>query len=128
MNRAKENIVRARKRLAFVMGVHAGMEEEYEKRHSPIWAELHRALKDHGAHNYSIYLLPNTTRVGAKLDPAPGPRQLFAYVEVEDEERWNAIAKTEICQKWWAYMSPLMPGNADGSPAATTLKEVFHID
>ncbi len=56
-------------RKAFVMSVHKGFEAEYEKRHSPIWPELHAVLKTHGAHNYSIFLHPDT-------------RQLFAFVEV----------------------------------------------
>ena len=34
------------------MSVNAGMEEEYEKRHSPIWPELEAALKEHGVLNY----------------------------------------------------------------------------
>ena len=45
-------------RKAFVMSVHAGAEEEYEKRHNPIWPELEKVLKDHGVLNYSIFLLP----------------------------------------------------------------------
>lgn len=92
-----------------------GNEEEYEKRHTPIWPELAEALKAHGAHNYSIYLNPETL-------------QLFAYVEIENEERWNAIAQTEICQLWWKHMSDLMETHEDGSPVAHPLPEVFHLD
>jgi len=102
-------------RKAFVMSVHAGQEQEYERRHSPIWAELAAVLKAHGAHNYSIFLLPAT-------------RQLFGYVEVEDEARWNAIAQTPICRKWWAYMGDIMPANPDHSPVSQSLREVFHLD
>jgi L-rhamnose mutarotase len=103
------------KRIAFLMSVNEGQEEEYERRHRPIWPELERVLKEHGVHNYSIFLHPPT-------------RQLFAYAEIEDEERWQAIAKTEICQKWWAYMKDIMPSNPDNSPKSEDLKEVFHID
>jgi L-rhamnose mutarotase len=102
-------------RKAFVMSVYEGYEKEYEKRHNPIWAELEQTLKSHGVHNYSIFLHPET-------------RQLFAYVEIEDEERWNAIAKTDICQRWWKYMREIMPSNPDNSPVSIELKEVFHID
>ena len=102
-------------RKAFVMSVNAGAEEEYEQRHRPIWAELEQTLKDHGVHNYSIFLHPET-------------RQLFGYVEIEDETRWAAIANTEICQKWWAHMGDIMPSNPDNSPVAADLREVFHID
>jgi len=102
-------------RKAFVMSVNPGAEEEYEKRHTPIWRELEAVLKDHGVHNYSIFLHEET-------------RQLFAFAEVEDEERWNSIAQTEVCQKWWKHMGDVMPSNPDNSPVASNLKEVFHLD
>ncbi|HEY5743214.1 MAG TPA: L-rhamnose mutarotase [Terrimicrobiaceae bacterium] len=103
------------KRKAFLMSVHPGMGQEYEKRHSPIWPELESALKDHSVLSYSIFLHPET-------------RQLFGYVEIEDEERWSAIAETAVCKKWWAYIKDLMPSNPDNSPISRDLKEVFHID
>jgi L-rhamnose mutarotase len=102
-------------RKAFVMSVNAGQEAEYERRHRPIWDELAAVLRAHGAHNYSIFLHPET-------------RQLFAYVEIEDEARWNAIAQTPICRKWWKHMGDIMPSNPDTSPVALGLKEVFHLD
>jgi L-rhamnose mutarotase len=52
---------------------------------------------------------------------------LFGYVEVEDDARWDAIALTPACQKWWRYMSEIMPANADGSPVSRPLKQVFHL-
>ncbi len=102
-------------RKAFVMSVHEGSEEEYERRHRPIWRELEEVLKEHGVHNYSIFLHPET-------------RQLFGYVEIEDEERWAAIAETEVCRKWWKHMADVMPANPDDSPVSTELREVFHLD
>ena len=102
-------------RKAFVMSVDAGQEAEYEHRHRPNWPQLEETLKAHGVHNYSIFLLPDT-------------RQLFAYAEIEDESRWDAIADTEICKKWWAHMGDVMPSNPDNSPVAKNLREVFHID
>jgi L-rhamnose mutarotase len=102
-------------RKAFVMSVSPGKEVEYERRHRPIWPELEQTLKSHGVHNYSIFLHPQTN-------------QLFGYVEIDDEERWNAIAKTESCKKWWAFMKDVMPSNPDNSPISAPLKEVFHID
>lgn len=102
-------------RKAFVMSVNAGQEGEYERRHNPIWEDLHQAIKDHGVTNYSIFLDPRT-------------RNLFGYAEIEDEQRWNAIGQTEHCKRWWAHMKDLMPSNPDNSPVADELKEVFHID
>ncbi len=101
-------------RKAFVMSVHPGHEAEYERRHRPIWDELAEVLRAHGVHNYSIHLHPET-------------RQLFGYAEIESEERWQAIASTEVCQRWWKYMADLMPANPDSSPVATSLREVFYL-
>jgi L-rhamnose mutarotase len=97
------------------MSVNPGSEQEYERRHNPIWKELEDVLKQHGVHNYSIFLHPET-------------RQLFAYAEVEDEVRWQAIARTDVCQRWWKHMGDVMPSNPDNSPVAAALREVFHID
>lgn len=102
-------------RKAFVMSANAGQEAEYERRHRRIWPELEAILKQHGVRTYSIFLLPET-------------RQLFAYVEYDCEEQWNAVAETSICQKWWSYMKDIMPSNPDNSPVSSQLKEVFHLD
>ncbi|PQV64202.1 L-rhamnose mutarotase [Abditibacterium utsteinense] len=102
-------------RKAFAMSVNAGKEAEYQARHTPIWPDLQTVLETHGVHNYSIFLHPET-------------QQLFAFVEIEDEARWNAISQTEACQKWWAFMRDIMPCNADNSPVSLELCEVFHLD
>jgi len=102
-------------RKAFVMTLKPGNQAEYESRHNPIWPKLRDALKGHGVSNYSIFLHRDSDR-------------LFAYAEVESEELWGEIADTEVCRQWWSHMKDLMLTNADDSPLATTLDEVFHID
>jgi len=102
-------------RRAFAMSVHPGREVEYERRHSPIWPELEKTLKDHGVHTYTIFLDPET-------------RQLFAYVEFEDQRQWDAVAETAVCKRWWAHMRELMPSTPDNSPVSKELHEVFHIE
>ena len=102
-------------RKAFVLQVNAGAEAEYARRHQPIWDDLAAVLTAHGVHNYSIF-----------LDPAT--RQLFGYVEIEDEARWNAIAQTDACRRWWRFMGDIMPSNPDHSPVSRGLNEVFHLD
>jgi len=102
-------------RKSFVMSVHAGAEAEYERRHNPIWPELERVLREHGVRTYFISLLPATG-------------QLFAYVEIEDEIRWAAIAASPVCKRWWRHMADMMPHNADNSPVTTELKEVFLLE
>jgi L-rhamnose mutarotase len=101
-------------RIAFRMLVHPGQEAEYIRRHNPIWPELEATLKAHGVREYSIF-----------LDRTTG--DLFAYAQIDDLARWQAIANTEICRKWWASMAPLMTSNPDTSPVARDLEEVFHI-
>ena len=102
-------------RKAFLMRLEPGNQPEYERRHNPIWPELQAVLKAHGVHNYSIYLEQEAD-------------YLFAFAEIESEERWQQIAQTEVCQRWWAYMKDLMQTNDDNSPVAIELKEVFHLD
>jgi L-rhamnose mutarotase len=97
------------------MSVHEGAAAEYERRHNPVWADLEDTLVRYGVSSYSIF-----------IDPLTG--DLFAYVELEDEERWNRIASTEVCRRWWASMRELMPSNDDGSPVSLPLREVFHIE
>jgi L-rhamnose mutarotase len=66
-------------------------------------------------HNYSIFFDEET-------------HTLFGYVEIESEEKWNAIANTEICKKWWDFMADCMETNPDNSPKSSNLEEVFHIN
>jgi L-rhamnose mutarotase len=85
------------------------------RRHNPIPEDLRAVLKSHGVSNYSIHLLAETG-------------QLFAYVEVADERQWAAIAATPECRRWWAFMQDMMETNADHSPRATELREVFYLE
>ena len=102
-------------RKALLMKLKPGCQEEYQRRHNPIWPELQAVLKEHGVSNYSIFLDRRTD-------------QLFGYVEIESKSRWEQIAQTEVCQRWWAHMKDLMLTNPDDSPLTTELAEVFHLD
>lgn len=101
-------------RKAFRMSVHPGREQEYAARHAPIWPELRDTLIAHGVRQYAIF-----------MDPATG--DLFACAEIESEERWQAITKTEVCRRWWQSMRELMPSNPDASPVSRDLQEVFRL-
>ena len=101
-------------RKAFRMSVYAGQQDEYTRRHSPIWRELEEELIAHGVRTYSIF-----------IDAPTG--DLFAYLEIEDEARWQAIAQTEVCRRWWHSMREIMPSSDDDSPVSHELREVFHI-
>jgi L-rhamnose mutarotase len=100
---------------AFRMRVHPEHVAEYERRHNPIWPELEATLRAHGVSRYAIFLDEQTA-------------ELFAYAEVESEERWAAIASTDVCQRWWQSMRMLMPSNPDASPESRNLREVFRLD
>ncbi len=102
-------------RKAFKMSIHPDAHAEYERRHRPIWKELEDTLIVHGVLNYSIFLDQQTS-------------EILGYAEIESEQRWLAIAHTEVCKRWWAHMRDLMPTNPDNSPIASELKEVFHIE
>ena len=97
------------------MALHPGAREEYERRHRPIWKDLENVLVAHGVRSYSIYLDPATS-------------DLFAYVELESEERWQSIAGTDTCRRWWRHMRELMPTEPDGRPVARDLQEIFHLE
>ena len=96
------------------MSVNPGHQADYQRRHNPIWAELDDVLRRYGVRSYSIFLDPDTS-------------DLFAYAEIESDERWAAIAGTEVCRRWWRSMRELMPSNPDDSPLSRDLREVFHL-
>ncbi|HEX6730891.1 MAG TPA: L-rhamnose mutarotase [Pyrinomonadaceae bacterium] len=98
------------------MTLKPGCSVEYKRRHNPIWPELEAILKNHGVANYSIF-----------LDGSSNHR-LFAYVEVQSEEQWLQIARTEPCRRWWAHMKDLMLTNDDNSPVVSEMDEVFHLE
>ncbi len=79
------------KRLGQIMYLHKDAYEEYAKRHNNLFPEMRKALKEAGAHNYSIFLNKENG-------------ELFAYLEVDNIEKYNDIAKTDAAKKWWAYM------------------------
>jgi len=98
----------------FMLYLLPGFVAEYQRRHDEIWPELVVVLKQHGGRNYSIFLEESS-------------HQLFAYVEIENEQKWNEVANTEVCQKWWRFMEDIMKTNADHSPVVTTLHPVFYM-
>ncbi|MBL9170122.1 MAG: L-rhamnose mutarotase [Verrucomicrobiales bacterium] len=101
-------------RKAFKMFVHPDQHAEYERRHRPIWPELEAVLRQHGVRSYSIFIDSTTN-------------ELFAYAEIEDESRWEQIAATEVCQRWWKSMSSLMESHPDHRPKSVELREVFRL-
>lgn len=72
-------------------------------------------IHEYGGTNYTIFLDEETNT-------------LFGYIELENENKWDQSADTEICRKWWKYMADIMETNDDNSPISISLKNVFHLD
>ncbi len=102
-------------RIAFLMSIKPGTEEEYSRRHQAIWPEMVAELRAAGAHNYSIF------RAGTTL---------FAYLEVEDLARYRAaLASSEIAARWEAYMQDILIRAVDPITLfPALLPEQFHLD
>lgn len=99
-------------RVASLMRLKPGSEEEYERRHAAVWPDLLQLLSETGIRNYSIY------RHG--LD-------LFSYLEIERPEDQAALPQNPVMRRWWEYMEPLMECEPDATPKQTPLPEVFHL-
>lgn len=102
-------------RKSFKMHLYEGMAEEYERRHNLLWPEMKKMIREHGGHNYSIFLDDETN-------------VLYGYIEIENEELWAKSADTPINRKWWDFMADIMDTNDDNSPVSVDLKPVFYLD
>ncbi len=102
-------------RVGFVMRLLPGQEGEYRRRHAAVWPEMLEALREAGAHDYSIFLRGE---------------DLFGYLEVDDLERFQqAIAASEVNARLQREMAGLIDPLTD--PATwfhRRLDEVFHLD
>jgi L-rhamnose mutarotase len=103
-------------RVAFIINLKPGSEEEYKRRHDEIWPEMMQALRNAGMHNYSIFLGPGG--------------QLFAYLETEDFERMaRTIGRDPVNARWQEYMKDLISVDVDPQTGfARLLPEMFHAE
>lgn len=102
-------------RIAFVMKLKAGHEEEYLRRHQEIWPEMVDTLKKAGISNYNIYL---------------NGLQLFATLEVDDFNYMTAsLANDPTAARWEETMQEIIERDVDPEtnfPAL--LPQMFHLD
>jgi L-rhamnose mutarotase len=110
-----QGVFEMEQRLAFVMKLKPGFEQEYQRRHSAIWPELKKLLGANGVYDYSIFLQRETL-------------QLFAFQRVRGEGGSQDLGSDPLVQKWWAYMADIMETNPDNSPVTIPLEEVFHME
>jgi L-rhamnose mutarotase len=103
------------RRIAFTMKIKPGSEEEYRRRHQQVWPGLLADLKQAGCSRYSIYM--------RGLD-------LFAYMEVEDFQRFLSIMAGSLASgRWEEYMSDILIRETDPATGFPfVLPEVFHLD
>jgi L-rhamnose mutarotase len=101
-------------RHAFKMFLNPGMKAEYKKRHDEIWPELVELLKQSGISNYSIFYDEDTNI-------------LFGYLERTYNHTMNDLPNHAIMKKWWNYMKDIMRYNADGTPTALAIEDVFYM-
>ena len=52
---------------------------------------------------------------------------LFGVLWRQDDHTMDALADTEIMQRWWAHMADIMEVNPDNSPVAVPLTSVFQM-
>jgi L-rhamnose mutarotase len=102
-------------RIAVVMKVRPGEEEEYRHRHRAVWPEMLQALKEAGCSNYSIFMRG---------------RELFAYMEVEDFDTLRReLAASEVSQRWETDMAGIMEqALLPETGFHELLPEVFHLE
>jgi L-rhamnose mutarotase len=103
-------------RVCFVLQVKPERLEDYKQRHSSVWPEMLRALRESGWNNYSLFLRPDGLLVG--------------YLETDDFERARAgMARREVNERWQREMSGFFV-RLDGLPpdrAMEPLEEIFHL-
>ena len=102
-------------RIAFIMKIKPGSEEEYRRRHQQVWPELLADLKQAGCSRYSIYMRG---------------LELFAYMEVEDFQHYlTVMAASQASEHWEQYISDILVRETDPSTGFPfVLPEVFHLD
>ena len=86
-------------RVAFVMRVKEGQQQEYIRRHQNVWPEVEADLKRAGFHRMSIFI---------------SGLQLFVYMEVDDyEQAARSLAQSSESVRWEEHMVPILE-NAEG--------------
>ncbi|MDG6099908.1 L-rhamnose mutarotase [Alteromonas sp. ZYF713] len=102
-------------KVAFVMTLKPGYEQEYKKRHDEIWPELVVELKNAGVSDYSIFYEESS-------------RKLFAVLKREDNHTMDMLPSNPVVKKWWKHMADIMDTHEDNQPVATDLRKVFHLE
>jgi L-rhamnose mutarotase len=104
-------------RYCFLLQVRPQRLAEYRQRHTSVWPDMLRALRDSGWHNYSLFSRDDGLLVG--------------YVEAEDlAAAQAAMAATEVNARWQEEMGHFFVG-LDGRPpdeGFLLLEQVFNLE
>ncbi len=103
------------KRVAFKMSLKPGCEKEYSKRHSEIWPEVAKIIKESGVYDYSIFWDKETNI-------------LFTVQKTIMDSGSQDLGNEPAIKKWWEYMKDIMDTNPDNSPVSIPLEEVFYME
>jgi L-rhamnose mutarotase len=104
-------------RVCFLGRIRPDRLEEYRLRHSVVWPEMRRTLRDAGWTNYSLFLADDGLLVG--------------YLETEDyAAAQQRMAETDVNARWQAEMQPFFVdlGGLRPDEGFRRLPEVFHQD
>ncbi len=102
--------------MCFQLQVKSARLEEYKQRHTAVWPDMLRALKQTGWQNYSLFLRQDGLLIG--------------YFETENLERaQHGMAQTEVNERWQAEMAEFFEG-LDGQPDTGFLQldEIFNLE
>lgn len=106
------------KRVGFMLKVKQHLVDEYKEHHKNVWTDMQEALRQTGWHNYTLFLREDG--------------MLFGYFETPEslQAAQEAMAKTEVNQRWQDKMSPYfeIPEGAHADALFIELEEVFHLD
>src|SRR3954470_7413924 len=96
-------------RACFLLRLKPGVVPEYVKRHSPVWPEMLRALKDSGWNNYSIFV-----RDGLAV----------GYLETDDLDMAQArMERLEVNARWQAASADLFASEIEWLPLVFNLED-----
>ena len=103
-------------RVAFLLNIREGQQEEYVQRHREVWPQVLRDVEKAGFRQMNIFI---------------AGRQLFLYMEVDDYAKAvHILSDCPESVRWEDYMEPIME-SAEGdsydpaNPYPVSLPEVF---
>ncbi|GAA4458874.1 L-rhamnose mutarotase [Phytohabitans houttuyneae] len=105
------------RRVCFILRVRPDRLAEYRERHTAVWPDMLRALRDTGWHDYSLFLHDDGLLVG--------------YFRTDDlAASLAAMERTDVNARWQAEMAPFFE-DLDGrrpDEGFTVLDEIFNLD